>query len=49
VEADSVDLALQLAHVGVDTLQLDKLPPEDVTAIARALGSPPCSGRQPGA
>ncbi|MCO6416723.1 ModD protein [Siccirubricoccus sp. KC 17139] len=37
VEADSIDLALQFAHAGVDTLQLDKLPPEDVGAVARAL------------
>jgi len=37
VEADNIDLALQLAHAGVDTLQLDKLPPEDVAAVAQAL------------
>ena len=42
-EADSIDLALQLAHAGVDTLQLDKLPPEDVAAVVQALaGMPRC-------
>lgn len=41
VEADSVDAALQFAHAGVDTLQLDKLPPEDVAAVVRALADMP--------
>ncbi|WP_149537341.1 ModD protein [Siccirubricoccus phaeus] len=41
VEADGIDLALQFAHAGVDTLQLDKLPPEDVAAVARAISGMP--------
>ncbi len=37
VEADSLDLAMQLAHAGIDALQLDKLPPEDVARLVRDL------------
>jgi len=40
-EADGVDVALQFAHAGVDTLQLDKLPPEDVAAVMRSLADMP--------
>lgn len=41
VEAETVDEALQFAHAGVDALQLDKLPPEDVAAVVRALAEMP--------
>jgi len=41
VEVDNVDAALQLAHAGVDTLQLDKLPPEDVARVVRAIAGMP--------
>jgi molybdenum transport protein len=41
VEAESVDDALRLAHAGVDAVQLDKLPPEDVAAVVQALASMP--------
>lgn len=37
VEAENVDEALQFAHAGVDEVQLDKLPPEDVATVAQAL------------
>jgi molybdenum transport protein len=41
VEAETVDDALRLAHAGVDAVQLDKLPPEDVAAVVQALASMP--------
>ena len=37
-----MDEALQFAHAGVDAVQLDKLPPEDVAAVVRALAAMPC-------
>lgn len=41
VEVETVDEALQFAHAGVDVLQLDKLPPEDIAAVIRALVEQP--------
>jgi molybdenum transport protein len=41
VEAGDVDEALRLAHAGADAVQLDKMPPEDVAAVVRALAAMP--------
>lgn len=38
VEADSIDEALALARAGADVLQLEKLSPADVAAVAAAMG-----------
>jgi molybdenum transport protein len=38
VEADSVDEALALARAGADVLQLEKLTPAEVSAVAAAMG-----------
>ncbi|MFC0408143.1 ModD protein [Roseomonas elaeocarpi] len=37
VEAEDVDTAVQYAHAGVDALQCDKMSPEQVAEVARAL------------
>lgn len=37
VEADSVDEAVQFAAAGIDSLQLDKLAPEQVAEVVRAM------------
>jgi molybdenum transport protein len=37
VEAESVDEAVLLAHAGIDSLQCDKLTPEQFAEVARAL------------
>lgn len=37
VEASNVDEAVLLAHAGVDTVQCDKLPPEQFAEVSRAL------------
>ncbi|MBC9176409.1 ModD protein [Pseudoroseomonas ludipueritiae] len=41
VEAYSVDEAVLLAHAGVDTVQCDRLPPEQFAEVARALTDHP--------
>ena len=41
VEAENLDEALRLAHAGVDAVQLDRLPPEDVAEVARAVETMP--------
>jgi molybdenum transport protein len=41
VEAETVDEAVLLAHAGVDTVQCDKLSPEQFAEVARALADHP--------
>jgi molybdenum transport protein len=41
VEAETVDEAVLLAHAGVDTVQCDKLSPEQFGEVARALADHP--------
>lgn len=41
VEATSVDEAVQMAHAGVDMVQCDKMTPDQLAEVLRALGSHP--------
>ncbi|WP_160000220.1 ModD protein [Roseomonas sp. 18066] len=41
VEAESVDQAVQMAHAGVDMVQCDKMTPDQLAEVIRALSSHP--------